>query len=1164
MVRAGFGQGSDYSGLFASLYSADIANRERLARDLEQRNKERDAAKDSEVFSKFQHGDLSGAELLSYIRRRIEETSYDPQEQAKWKDALRDYQDSIATQAAEDAYANGGSIRNLIAFYQDKKKGAAQGSPEYSQVTQRLNALVDKAAADDLYLGAQRIQDKIDRGEATLEDLERFLRRQISSMRAGSASRDQALAQLNTVQDNIHTRDLTASVASLDYKLSAGQITAADYNSQMLAIAAPYQSSNPQFYYGLLTKGQNAIDTEQQNAVDPTAFSAWGAPPGAAPSTPGRPPTDDDRNHIPNWSSGANGSDIKYISQFDGSEFAKVNCVYASGAMLAQAMGVTDLSGGDLRWLSGDTRGGSTYSQLNHALRGVGLSADYNQNISFNDFLNKIKSGTPATLGGLSARLPDALHGSYQGKHSIYVDRYDPNKGFLVYDPATRKPRWWSEDILRAFSWGGGGNPNALFAPVGSVSTNRTAPANISIFDQPRRPGTPRNYGVGSTPGVEDHARANLGQTNTPPTPRTNADGAPLPPYGQTIPQTQDEAADDLSIVGAMQDRAINMAAVWEQGNSTYTDGTTLNDAVVQDALNEAYDAAPWRAALASQSDNPAAMQDAFNSSAELGARMLNMGDARQAEIFNGLLSRADAIFAHSDANSADPFQSQVAVRDVVGTLRSFLDKLDPGQPTADEAVTGTYRDQIASFVTAAELASDPDANPTDVAVAIGALPSDQRGIVDGIRGAAQATKGVADGTLAMTVVSDGRMAAALGVTWNGVPGYFAVKARQETLPDGQTINVPDIPNMARSQMAPVAIMVDGKPTVIFVPSNPTPIPGLTQMVVTNAAVVNAELAKIGAPTLAADYTGPLAASLLSLLSASTVARLRVNGFALDEVPVLAPAVVVPSYLSNGVTVPPQTLFQDTGRGTWATASDFVNRATIVPDGYGGVSVNDQTGQADFSYQVYKGFTVIDATGAPVTMQDFVNHGGIDAYDTGVYRDADGNIPTDPSVPVVIPNKSTLYSSVLQMQSWWAREHGDVPVPFGPPAPPRSAAPLPAYAQSQQYLDWRAREQGDVPSKPPVFGPLDMAASLGVNMGVKTPGYTPPGYTPPPPPATAYPGFTVPTSSSPSLPVITLPKPQSSPTVNAQTGFVIPPPVATTPPRYLSNKLLGRAGPQDY
>jgi len=165
----------------------------------------------------------------------------------------------------------------------------------------------------------------------------------------------------------------------------------------------------------------------------------------------------------------------------------------------------------------------------------------------------------------------------------------------------------------------------------------------------------------------------------------------------------------------------------------------------------------------------------------------------------------------------------------------------------------------------------------------------------------------------------------------------------------------------------------------------------------------------------------------------------------------------------------------------------------------------------------------------------------------------------------VMPDKSTLYSSALPTayqqshlyREYRAGERGDTPLPpYGPPAPV-APNPLDTYMASQQGQDFRAgeREYGSL---------VDIAGSLGVNIGVKTPGYTPPGYTPPPPPATAYPGFTVPTSSSPSLPVITLPKPQSSPTVNAQTGFVIPPPVATTPPRYLSNKLLGRAGPQDY
>jgi len=98
--RAGFGQANDYSNLFAGLYQSYISYTESEARQLEQKNTERQSAKDSEMFDKFNQGEISGEELLAYIRGRIADSKTDPTELAKWQNALRDYGNSIADQKA--------------------------------------------------------------------------------------------------------------------------------------------------------------------------------------------------------------------------------------------------------------------------------------------------------------------------------------------------------------------------------------------------------------------------------------------------------------------------------------------------------------------------------------------------------------------------------------------------------------------------------------------------------------------------------------------------------------------------------------------------------------------------------------------------------------------------------------------------------------------------------------------------------------------------------------------------------------------------------------------------------------------------------------------------------------------------------------------------------
>lgn len=99
-----FGQAGDYSQTFAYLSDNYMSNLEAQADKAQQRNESEQAARDTEAFARYDAGKMSGDELLSYIRRRISQTAYDPKQQAEWKKALLEYTESINDSKALAAF----------------------------------------------------------------------------------------------------------------------------------------------------------------------------------------------------------------------------------------------------------------------------------------------------------------------------------------------------------------------------------------------------------------------------------------------------------------------------------------------------------------------------------------------------------------------------------------------------------------------------------------------------------------------------------------------------------------------------------------------------------------------------------------------------------------------------------------------------------------------------------------------------------------------------------------------------------------------------------------------------------------------------------------------------------------------------------------------------
>ncbi|HJP89278.1 MAG TPA: zinc ribbon domain-containing protein [Candidatus Limnocylindrales bacterium] len=177
---------------------------------------------------------------------------------------------------------------------------------------------------------------------------------------------------------------------------------------------------------------------------------------------------------------------IPAISQFDGGPLQGVNCVMASGAMLARlAFGIVT-TGSQLRALQTDQDGASSYGDLDDAVQkgwGVGflrglLTATQLRALSY--------AGAGIVVSLDYGAVPEnvRLQRSFTGNHSVYIDAFtasgpDGRPAYWVMDPighawAGYKGGWWpAEDIERAGMSRSGGKIYATWAFAGGIVPDR-------------------------------------------------------------------------------------------------------------------------------------------------------------------------------------------------------------------------------------------------------------------------------------------------------------------------------------------------------------------------------------------------------------------------------------------------------------------------------------------------------------------------------------------------------------------------------------------------------------------------------------------------------------------------------------------------------------------
>lgn len=516
-----FGQAADYSQSFAFLWSQQDQALTYRAEQLEQRTEADQRARDELMFTRYQEGKISGAAILAYIQKRINQTGYSKAEQRKWREALVEYRNNVVDNRATAAYNESGNLHAYIAHWQNRLKSTERGTPERTEISSMLRQLMDQRDATALQTEARRLEREIQAGNKSTKDLidlyksklgtvspalkeqirdalsalrkrykqeqfEESYRKTMDAFQAGRISPQEAADQLNSSANRwgletldparfnqIKSEEISLNgtadpvvVARLAEQLDLGQITATEYKDAMFELARQVGPYNQEAAINIRTYARQ--QAEEYTLANPGAIGQGTGSGRTAQET----------------LQGAGA--VRFISQLDNTKFSLENCTFASAAMLAAMMDKGNkLTGADLRAASRDYSGGGTLLDAQNALirKGVGgTQVRYDNRVEFEKFKNMIKQGAPASLSGYLGAMKDgSIHNAgLRAGHNIVVVKYDPKKGFLVMDPARSSKEqgkfWMKEADLKTFGWSAQPGSfyrygQAMFAPKGTFTT---------------------------------------------------------------------------------------------------------------------------------------------------------------------------------------------------------------------------------------------------------------------------------------------------------------------------------------------------------------------------------------------------------------------------------------------------------------------------------------------------------------------------------------------------------------------------------------------------------------------------------------------------------------------------------------------------------------------
>jgi hypothetical protein len=454
-----FGQRGDASQTFAFLVQQNDVNLRASAQRVDSAREAELAAMDAATFTKYQEGKISGGAILHYIRTRIAQTSYDKAQQIKWKSALVQYTNAVADQRAEAAYAKTGNTAAYISHWRKRLAGTKRGTPERTEIQQRLRSLREERDGKNIIRGALKIQNDIALGNATTKDLIDYYKEARRGLPQNSPLHEQILSTLASLREKQRNDRFEAEWEAVDTELAQGQgMTPQDAATQKSAILEKYgiQESRPADFQNFLQEvnmlratpdpvmvAQAEVDLIAGN-ITPEEYglmmqdwaraiapydqqAAWeltgqgtkiindyresiALPNGGLIGNAERQSTPQAiiQNHL--------GRRLTHKTQLDGSRWSLQNCTMAAAAMLAHTMGVKGLTGADLRYDSRDRSGGTNLVQAQAALQLNGVEntrARFSDRIEFNGFKNNIKNGAPAVLSGWLGALATRKRGSW-------------------------------------------------------------------------------------------------------------------------------------------------------------------------------------------------------------------------------------------------------------------------------------------------------------------------------------------------------------------------------------------------------------------------------------------------------------------------------------------------------------------------------------------------------------------------------------------------------------------------------------------------------------------------------------------------------------------------------------------------------------------------------
>ena len=528
-----FGQATDYSQNFAYLAQSNYQRMEQAAERVDRRREEELAAKDAEMFTRYQEGKVSGREILAYIQRRIGQTGYDKAQQAKWRATLVEYRNAVSDEEATAKYEQTGNLGDYIAHWKRRLSGTKSGTPERTQIAKMLSDLREQRDQKGIQRGAEAIMRRIKLGKASTKDLIDFYKEQLGKKGLSSDIRSQIRNALADVKAQYKSEQYTVAQLKVDELLASGQLTPQEAAERKQANAEKYDiaMSDPVGYQQL--QGQIRVlqatpdpkevakaeadliagtITKQEFADKMDAWADMIAPfdqqaawelrgdarqirkdyeeaqrlenPGVIGQS-GQVGSVGASGRATTTINNFIGKNIAVISQLDGSRYSQINCTMAAGAMVGYTMGLRKgMTGADLRATTGDTSGGTTLLQAKYALEQAGAKGlQYKNGFEFDKFKSRIKQGSTAIVSGYLGNMGGTgfNNAGWRANHSVTVVRFDPKKGFLVLDPAINrkgyKGTWVSEAALQKFAWTGSGlgaysrNGSVLFSPRGTLKT---------------------------------------------------------------------------------------------------------------------------------------------------------------------------------------------------------------------------------------------------------------------------------------------------------------------------------------------------------------------------------------------------------------------------------------------------------------------------------------------------------------------------------------------------------------------------------------------------------------------------------------------------------------------------------------------------------------------